>query len=90
MRMHLLLIIKKIGWKINQPCFYKINLSNDIPKNILTFLLKSLIIKKLKYFRNYINIIFLNENLDDLNVAIITPDKDIIPDAKFDPRICSF
>ena len=39
--------------------------------------------KKLKYFRNYINDnSFLNQNLDDLNVAIITPDKDIIPDAE--------
>ena len=73
--------LKKIGWKINQPCFYKINLSNDIPKKYLNFSAKNK--KKLRYFRNYINDnSFLNQNLDDLNVAIITPDKDIIPDAE--------
>ena len=76
--------LKKIGWKINQPCFYKINLSNDIPKKYLNVSAKKLKNKKkLKYFRNYINDnSFLNQNLDDLNVAIITPDKDIIPDAE--------
>ena len=39
--------------------------------------------RKLKYFKKYINnyedINFLNQNLE---VAIITPDKDIIPDAE--------
>ena len=25
--------LKKIGWKKNQPCFYKINLNKRIPKN---------------------------------------------------------
>ena len=76
--------LKKIGWKINQPCFYKINLSNDIPKKYLNVSAKNLKNKKkLKYFRNYINDnSFLNQNLDDLNVAVITPDKDIIPDAE--------
>ena len=76
--------LKKIGWKIDQPCFYKINLSNDIPKKYLNVSAKKLRNKKkLKYFRNYINDnSFINQNLDDLNVAIITPDKDIIPDAE--------
>ena len=47
------------------------------------FLQKKLLIKKLKYFKKYIlnyeKIDFLDENL---KVAIITPDKDIIPDAE--------
>ena len=76
--------LKKIGWKINQPCFYKINLSDDIPKKYLNVSAKKLNNKKkLKYFRNYINDhSYLNQNLDYLNVAIITPDKDIIPEAE--------
>jgi membrane-bound lytic murein transglycosylase B len=76
--------LKKIGWKINQPCFYRINLSNNVPKKYLNVSAKKLHNKKkLKYFRNYINNnSFLSQNLDDLNVAIITPDKDIIPDAE--------
>ena len=76
--------LSKIGWKFNQPCFYKINLSKDIPKKYLNVSAKKLNNKKkLKYFRTYINDnSFLNKDLDDLNVAIITPDKDIIPDAE--------
>ena len=39
--------------------------------------------KKLKYFRKYIeNNSLLDTNYDNLIVAIITPDKDIIPDAE--------
>ena len=76
--------LSKIGWKFNQPCFYKINLSNDIPKKYLNVSAKKLNNKKkLKYFRTFINDnSFLNKDLDDLSVAIITPDKDIIPDAE--------
>ena len=39
--------------------------------------------KKLKYFRKYIaNSNSLDKRFDNLAVAIITPDKDIIPDAE--------
>ena len=39
--------------------------------------------KKLKYFRKYIsNENLLDQKFDDLKVSIITPDKDIIPDAE--------
>jgi membrane-bound lytic murein transglycosylase B len=63
--------LKKIGWKINQPCFYKISLSNDIPKKYLNVSAKKLKNKKkLKYFRNYINDnSFLNQNLDDFKCS---------------------
>ena len=76
--------LKKIGWKKNQPCFYKIDLSNDIPKKYLNVSAKKLHNKnKLNYFKKYINNIdTLNNNYNDLTVAIITPDKDIIPDAE--------
>ena len=44
---------------------------------------KNYMIKKLKYFRKYIvNDEFIDESLDNLNTAIITPDKDIVPDAE--------
>jgi len=76
--------LNTIGWKNNEPCFYKVELTNKIPKKYLNVSAKKLHDKKrLKYFRKYI----LNENLldqkfDDLTVSIITPDKDIIPDAE--------
>ena len=76
--------LKKIGWKKNQPCFYKVDLSNDIPEKYLNVSAKKLHNKnKLNYFKKYINKINLpNNDYNDLTVAIITPDKDIIPDAK--------
>ena len=75
--------LKKIGWKKDKPCFYKINLRNEIPKKYLNVSAKKLSFKKkLSFFKKYI------ENYDDLNflksnynVAIITPDKNIIPGA---------
>ena len=39
--------------------------------------------KQLKFFRKYIlNNSIISNNYDELEVAIITPDKDIIPDAE--------
>ena len=76
--------LSQIGWKSENPCFYKIDLSEDIPKKYLNISAKKLHDKrKLKYFRKYLN----NNNLIDdkynnFNVAIITPDKDIIPNAE--------
>ena len=76
--------LNKIGWKDNQPCFYKINLSEEIPKKYLNVSAKKLHNKKkLKYFKKYIvNNSLISDNYNDLKVAIITPDKDIIPDAE--------
>ena len=75
--------INKIGWKIDQPCFYKIELKNNVPKKYLNTSAKKIHNKKkLFYFEKYIN----NYNEIDLNknilTAIVTPDKDIIPDAE--------
>ena len=76
--------LSKIGWKDDQPCFYKINLSKEIPKKYLNVSAKNLHDKKkLKYFRKYIsNNQNLNKKFDNLTASIITPDKDIIPDAE--------
>ena len=76
--------LKKIGWKRNSPCFYQIELNTDIPKNYLNISAKKIHNKKkLSFFKKYIknqsDLAFLDENLIS---AIITPDKDIIPDAE--------
>ena len=76
--------LKSIGWRDNQPCFYKINLSENIPKKYLNISAKKLHDKKkLKYFRKYINNnSSLDVSLDNFVVAVITPDKDIIPNSE--------
>ncbi len=76
--------LNQIGWKSDNPCFYRIDLSEDVPSKYLNISAKKLHDKKkLKYFRKYIK---NNDQIDNkynkFNVAIITPDKDIIPDAE--------
>jgi|TARA_B110000444_G_scaffold255621_1_gene290339 membrane-bound lytic murein transglycosylase B len=76
--------LKKIGWKKNQPCFYKIELDENIPKKYLNTSAKKIHSKKkLNFFKKYIGDSSELEFLDgNLKVAIITPDKDIIPNAE--------
>ena len=75
--------LNKIGWNLNEPCFTKINLENDIPKKYLNSSAKNLINKKkVKYFKKYITSSSDLKIDDNLLSAIITPDKDIIPGAK--------
>jgi membrane-bound lytic murein transglycosylase B len=76
--------LNKIGWKDDQPCFYKINLSNKVPKKYLNVSAKKLHNKKkLNYFKKYIvNDDILDKRFDNLTAALITPDKDIIPNAE--------
>jgi membrane-bound lytic murein transglycosylase B len=75
--------LKTIGWKKNQPCYYKIELKNNIPKKYLNSSARNIKNKKkISYFKKYIanyNNINIYENL---KVAIIIPDKDIIPGAE--------
>ena len=75
--------LKTIGWKKNQPCFFKIELKNNIPKKYLNSSARNIKNKrKISFLKRYI------KNFDDLNVkenlsaAIIIPDKDIIPGAE--------
>ena len=76
--------LSNIGWKKNSPCFKRILLKNDIPKNFLNVSAKKLSNKKkIKFFKRYIeNSETLKEFDNNLKVAIITPDKDIVPDAE--------
>ncbi|MBT3599957.1 MAG: lytic murein transglycosylase, partial [Candidatus Pelagibacter sp.] len=75
--------INKIGWKKNEPCFIRVSLTEDVPKKLLNTSAKKLHNKKkFSYLMKFI------DNKDDYNIdknligAIITPDKDIIPDSK--------
>jgi membrane-bound lytic murein transglycosylase B len=75
--------INKIGWKKSQPCFIRVNLSKDVQKKLLNTSAKKLHNKnKFGYFRKYIQ---NDESItidDNLIAAIITPDKDIIPNSE--------
>jgi membrane-bound lytic murein transglycosylase B len=75
--------INKIGWKKNQPCFVRVSLTKNVPKKLLNTSAKKLHNKnRFEVLKQYIN------NKDkylidgDLIAAIITPDKDIIPNAE--------
>ena len=75
--------LKSIGWRKNQPCFYKIELKDNIPKKFLNSSARSINNKKkVSFLKKYI------KDFDKLNIknnpkaAIIIPDKDIIPGAE--------
>ncbi len=76
--------LNNMGWNDQTPCFYKIELKNDIPKKFLNVSAKKLKNKKkIKFFKKYIKNNHIIESLDnDFKVAIVTPDKDIVPDAE--------
>ena len=75
--------INKMGWKKNNPCFYKIDLKDDIPSKYLNTSAKKIKNKKkYKFLKKYIvnnDNIRINENLI---VGIITPDKEIVENSK--------
>ena len=72
--------LSKIGWKKNQPCFFRINLSNNIPKKYLNSSARSIKNKKnVTFFKKYIMNFEDLEIKKNLKAAIIIPDKDIIP-----------
>ncbi len=84
--------INKLGWKNNEPCFYKIKLKEDIPiKYLNTSAKKIKNKKKIKYFKKYIlNYDKLGVN-DNLIVGIITPDREIVENSKlFEPAYLTF
>ncbi len=75
--------LKTIGWKKNQPCFFKIELKDNVPKKFLNSSARNIKNKrKTSFLKKYIkNFEDLNVN-DNLSAAIIIPDKDIIPEAE--------
>ena len=84
--------LKTIGWKKNQPCFFKIKLNDNIPKKYLNSSAREIKNKKkVNFLKKYI------KNFEDLKIddnytaAIIIPDKDIIPGAQtFEPAYIIF
>ena len=84
--------IKNLGWNNDFPCFYKINLKDDIPLEFLNTSAKKLNNKrKVKYFSKYIENSDYLKQFNDLNSAIITPDVDIVENAKkFSPAYIVF
>jgi len=75
--------LKTIGWRKNQPCFYKIELKDNIPRKYLNSSARNIKNKKkVSFLKKYI------KNFEKLNIknnpeaAIIIPDKDIIPGAE--------
>jgi len=84
--------LKTIGWKKNQPCFFKVELKENIPKKYLNSSARDIKNKKkvnfLKKFINNYEALNINGNL---MAAIIIPDKDIIPGAEtFSPAYIIF
>jgi membrane-bound lytic murein transglycosylase B len=84
--------INKLGWKKNDPCFYKIKLKENIPLNYLNTSAKKIKNKrKFKYFKKYIvdyDNIKINENLI---TGIITPDREIVENSKLlEPAYLTF
>ena len=85
--------INRIGWKKKQPCFIKVELKENVPNNILNTSAKKLHDKdKFKLLKKYlINADSFNAVDENLIASIITPDKDIVPDAQnLDPAYVVF
>ena len=75
--------INLIGWNKNQPCFIEVKLESNTPKNLLNTSAKKINNKKkFEYLKKYI----INEEkymIDNNHIgAIITPDKDIVPNSE--------
>ena len=75
--------INKMGWKQNEPCYLKIDLTENVPTYLLNISAKKIKNKKKirkikKYIKNF-DKITINE---DLIAGIITPDKDIVENSK--------
>ena len=75
--------LSKIGWKNQEPCFYKVKLNTNIPNKYLNTSAQKIKNKrKLSFFTKYINHDNFPDNLNlDYKVAIVTPDRDIVIDA---------
>ncbi len=73
--------LSMMGWKRNKPCFKKVSLKSNVPTEILnTSARKIKNKKKIKYYKKYINDV-LNYD-ENIKIAIITPDADIVDNPK--------
>ena len=78
--------LNDLGWNNQTPCFYKINIKDDIPLKYLNTSAKKIKNKKnVEYLKKYIKNSDFLDKFNDLSSAIITPDVDIVENAnKFD------
>ena len=75
--------LKSIGWKKNQPCFYRVKLKDNVPKKYLNSSARKIKFKKdFSYFQKYIENSETLKIKNNKKIAIIIPDKDIIPGAE--------
>jgi membrane-bound lytic murein transglycosylase B len=75
--------LKTIGWKKDQPCYFKVDLKDNIPKKYLNSSARNIKNKKtVSFLKKYVKNSDKIKVYDSLKAAIITPDIDIIPGAK--------
>ena len=71
--------LSNLGWKSNNPCFYKVQLNKTIPEEYLNISAKKIHSEqKVKYLKKYIHKPYFLNEYDNLNAAIITPDAEIV------------
>ena len=74
--------LSNLGWNDNTPCFYRINLNENVPDKYLNTSAKKIKHeKKVKYLKNYINNSSFLDKYDNLTAAIVTPDAEIVENA---------
>ena len=74
--------LNNLGWNDNIPCFYKIDLNEDIPEKYLNTSAKNIKNeRKVKFFKKYIKRSSFLDNYDNLSSAIVTPDAEIVENA---------
>ena len=74
--------LNNLGWNDNIPCFYKIDLNEDIPEKYLNTSAKNIKNeRKVIFFKKYIKKSSFLDNYDNLSSAIVTPDAEIVENA---------
>ena len=74
--------LSNLGWNDNTPCFYRINLNENIPDKYLNTSAKKIKNeRKVKYLKNYIENSSFLDKYDNLIAAIVTPDAEIVENA---------
>ncbi|MDC3076542.1 lytic murein transglycosylase [Candidatus Pelagibacter sp.] len=74
--------LSNLGWDDNTPCFYKIDLNENIPDKFLNTSAKKIKNeRKVKDLKNYIKNSAFLDNYDNLTAAIVTPDAEIVENA---------
>ena len=74
--------LSNLGWNDNTPCFYKIDLNENIPDKFLNTSAKKIKNeRKVKNLKNYIKNSAFLDNYDNLTAAIVTPDAEIVENA---------